>query len=239
MTAKIGIEVALFERHTDSAFITMLNPYEQAREAHIARSKEELARLELSQRASDFVSSLSNVTRPRKPRARRLKGVEPTRKSVRQVKAVHISLSEELLSGGPEPRRLSYTALRGRFETEAMPKRKAADHDFAESFNFTDAKTKAMACQWYALFARQPDLKDQTSTCEQLAFNLGEQLLSFESIRGANQDRMKRFHQVALTDMTLLLGPEMAVEDVLEQLQQGVCVRRFLGFAVESECYAL
>ena len=46
--------------------------------------------------------------------------------------------------------------------------------------------------------------------------------MSIESIRGANEDRMKRFTKVAFTDMTLLVGPEMAVEKVLEQLQEGV-----------------
>ena len=53
-----------------------------------------------------------------------------------------------------------------------MPKRKAAEHEFPESYNFTDSKTKATAILWYAVLARHLDLREQPSTCEQIAFNL-------------------------------------------------------------------
>ena len=216
----------LFERCTDSAITSMLNEYEQAREARIARNNEVLAELRLRQGVADLVSSAQAVTRPRKTRAPKLRGSEPTRKSFRQVKAVHGNLSEELLSGGPEPRKFRYTPLRERFETETMPssKRKAS-HVFSDHIIFTDSKAEKLGIPWFELFARQPDLKEQIATCEQLAFNLGNQLVSFETFRGCSDDRMKRLHEVALTDLTPLAGPEMAILDVLELLQQGVCAQ--------------
>ena len=210
----------LFERQTDSAITNMLNEYELEREARIARNNKVLADLGLRQEAADFVSSLSTAPKPRKTRATKVKGSRPIRKSVRQVQPVHSNLCEQLLSGESPPRRFRYTPLGRRIERETMPKRKA-EHIFSDDFNFTDSKTKAIGLLWFELFARQPDLREQIPTCEQLAFNLGEQLLSFETFRGCSNDRMKRLHEIAFTDLTPLAGPEMAIQDVLEHLQQG------------------
>lgn len=199
----------------------MLNEYELAREARIARNNRVIAELDLVDKAAKFSASLRTSTRSQRTRAVRVRGCEPTRKSERRNRPVHSNLSEELLSGGPEPKTFTFTALRRRFQTETMPKRKAADHEFPERYKFTDSKTRSTANTWNALLARQPDLSEQPSICEHIAFNLGEQLVTFESFRGANEDRMKRFTKVAFTDMNLLVGPETAVEKVLEQLQQG------------------
>ena len=187
----------LFEPFVDIVILNMLNEYELAREARIAHNQRRLAELGLPERAAAFVPSLQAITKPKKTRALKLKGCKPTKKSERQVRPMHSNLSEEQLSGGPEPKTFTYTALRRRFETEAMPKRKAAEHEFPQSYNFTDNKTKATTSVWHALLAKQPDLSEHSSTCEQVAFNLGEQLVSFESIRGANEDRMKCFAKVA------------------------------------------
>ena len=62
--------------------------------------------------------------------------------------------------------------------------------------------------------------------------------MSLESVRGANEDRMGRIAKVAFTDMTLLVGPEMAVENVLEQLQQGACTYSST-YPWLLKCYAL
>ena len=106
----------------------------------------------------------------------------------RNIKAVHSNLSEELLSGGPEPKSFSYTASRRRFEIETVPKRKAAEHDFHQDYSFTSAETKAMSVLWYAVLAAQPDMKMWLSTCEQIAFNLGEQRVSLDSIRRGHDE---------------------------------------------------
>ena len=89
------------------------------------------------------------------------------------------------------PKSFSYTASRRRFEIETMPKRKAAEHDFHQAYSFTSAETKATSGLWYAILARQPDMKTWLSTCEQIAFNLGEQWVSLDSIRGADEVTMK------------------------------------------------
>ncbi len=167
------------------------------------------------------MTSLSDIPKPGKSRAPKVKGCEPSRRSDRNPSFAHSNLSEDLLSGGPEPKRYTFTASRRRFETETTPKRKAPEHEFSESYSFTIEKSIAAARLWYAILARQPGVKKHLETCEQIAFNLGEQRVYPESIRGANKHMIKHFKKEAFTDMTPKLGPEACVENVLEQLQQG------------------
>ncbi len=103
------------------------------------------------------------------------------------MKVVHSKLSEELLSGGPEPKSFPYSPSRRRFEIETMPKRKAADHEFHQDYSFTSAETKATSGLWYAILARQADMKTWLSTCQQIAFNLGEQWVSLNSLEDADE----------------------------------------------------
>ncbi len=219
--AKSGMCSNSLNRCGDSTITIMPNPYEKAREAGIARNKRVLAEHGLCERAAEFVTSLSEIPKPRKSRASKVKGCEPSRRSDRNPKLAHSNLSEDLLLGGPEPKRYTFTASRRRFERETMPKRKAPEHEFSESYSFTDDKSIASARLWYAILARQPGMKEHLETCEQIAFNLGEQWVYPESIRGANDDMIKRFNKEAFTDMTPKLGPEACVENVLEQLRQG------------------
>ena len=205
----------------DSAITIMLNPYEQAREARIARNNLVLAELKVAEKAAEFVSSLSNIPKPRKPRATKVKGCEPSRRSDRNTRLAHSNLSEVLLSGGPEPKRYTFTASRRRFETETMPKRKAPEHEFNDDYRFTNDKSTAAARLWYAILARQPGMTDHLETCEQIAFNLGEQWVYPESIKGANNDMIKRVTKEAFTNMSPKLGPEACVDRVLELLRQG------------------
>ncbi len=203
------------------AITIMLNPYEQAREARIALNNSVLAQLEIRQRAAEFVTSVSNTFKPRKSRAPKVKGCEPSRRSNRNTRLAHSNLSEDRLSGGQEPKRYTFTASRRRFEIEMAPKRKAVEHDFNDRYNFTDDKSKAVARLWYGLMARQPGMKEHQETSEQIAYNLGQQWVYPESIKGSNDDMIKRVTKEAFTNMTPKLGPEACVERVLEQLQQG------------------
>ena len=44
-----------------------------------------------------------------------------------------------------------------------------------QDYSFTSAQTEATYGLWYAILARQPDMKKWVPTCEQIAFNLREQ----------------------------------------------------------------
>ena len=149
---------------------------------------------------------------------------------------MHSNLSEELLSGGPEPKSFSYTASRRRFEIETMPKRKAAEHEFHQDYSFPSAETEATASLWYAVLARQTDMKKWLPTCEQIAFNLGEQWVSLDSIRGADEVTMKAVKDTAFTDMTPKLRPQMVLKRVLEQLQQGIHSQQCFRLTVGRSC---
>ena len=72
-----------------------------------------------------------------------------------------------------------------------MPKRKAAEHQHEQDFPFTSDRTKATADVWYAVLARQLDTLFWLSTCEQIAYNLGEECVSVDSIRGIDDVTMK------------------------------------------------
>ena len=57
-----------------------------------------------------------------------------------------------------------------------MPMRKAADYDFSRDYSFTNAETKALSGLWYAVLARQPDMKSWLPTYEQIAFKSGRKM---------------------------------------------------------------
>ena len=151
---------------------------------------------------------------------------------------MHSDLSEELLSVGPEPKSFSYTASRRRFEIETMRKRKAAEHEFSQNYSFNSAETEALIGFWYALLARQPDVKMWLTICEQIAFKLGNQWVSFDGIRGAGEEAMKAVQDTAFTDMVLKLGPCMALDRVLEQMRQGVQSQLCFRLTVGQSCLA-
>jgi hypothetical protein len=127
---------------------------------------------------------------------------------------VHSNLSEELLSGRPEPKSFPYSPSRRRFEIEPMPKRKAAEHEFHQDYSFSSAETKATSGLWYAMLARQPDMKNWLSTCQQIAFNLGEQCVSLDSLRDADEVTMAAVNKTAFTNMDPKLGPQLVLKRV-------------------------
>ena len=104
-----------------------------------------------------------------------------------------------------------------------MPKRKVAEHQNNQALGFTSDGTKAMSDVWYAVLARQPDSRYWLSTCEQMADNLGEQWVSVDSIRGADELTMKAVSDAAFAGIkSPKLGLQIMLKTVLEQLQKGV-----------------
>ena len=109
-----------------------------------------------------------------------------------------------------------------------MPKRKAAEHHYNQDFVPTSDGTKAISDVWYAVLARQPYTEFWLSTCKQIAYNLGEQWVSVDSIRGADEVTVKAVSEVAFTGIkSPKLGVQMTLKRVLEQLQQGVLCKQW------------
>lgn len=55
--------------------------------------------------------------------------------------------------------------------------------EFHQDYSFTRAQTEATYGLWYAVLARQPDMKKWLPTFEQIAFNLREHWVSLDFIR--------------------------------------------------------
>lgn len=103
-----------------------------------------------------------------------------------------------------------------------MTNRNAAKHEFNQEYSFTSTETRATADSWYTILEQQQDVKPWLSTCETIAFNLGEQWVSLDSIRGAADARIEAVMDAAFADMAPRLGLQIMLERVLKQLQQGV-----------------
>ena len=128
-----------------------------------------------------------------------------------------------LPSTNQQPRTFPFSASRRRFKIERMPKRKAAEHHDSQAVVLNSEGTKATSDAWYAVLARQLDSKFWLSACEQMAHNLGEQWISVNSIRGADEVTLKAVKDAAFKGMNApKLGLQIMLKRVLEQLQQGV-----------------
>ena len=90
--------------------------------------------------------------------------------------------------------------VKQKVETEKMPKRKAM-HQFPEEFDFTDDKAKATASQWCTVLIASQDMRDCTSTCKQICFNLGQQWVSCNAVKGAYEETMSAIRDTSLTGM--------------------------------------
>jgi hypothetical protein len=65
-----------------------------------------------------------------------------------------------------------------------MPRKKAPALKQPELF--FDADSLAMGVSWFAINHRQAELKPWLDICEDMAFNLAEECIAIESIRGAD-----------------------------------------------------
>ena len=152
-----------------------MNEYELRRDRRIASNRARLAELDLCNLASQFQKEHLANSRHRRSRAPRIKGAAPTRKSERSLKAAHAVLNELVLSGESPSERLRYRLSRKRFESESMPSKRKAQHEFDEAFVFNNDATHTAALEWFGILKLQPELSaaDWASTCEKLALNPG------------------------------------------------------------------
>ena len=107
-----------------------------------------------------------------------------------------------------------------------MTNRNAAEHEFHQDYSFTSAEIRATADSWYTISEKQHDVKHWLSACEHIAFNLGEQWVSLDSIRGAADSKIKVVEDAAFEDMAPRLGLQIMLERVLKELQQGVLCQK-------------
>ena len=200
-----------------------MNDYELARERRIASNKARLKNIGVCDLASQFAERHLAKPGQLKARAPRVKGSAPTRKSERSSKIVHSTLSEVALSGETRAEFVRYRLSRNRFETESMPKRKA-QHEFDEAYVFTNNATQSAAGDWYRIIKCQPELNaiDWDSTCEQIAFTLGQQGLTKDSLAGESEDTAKFVYDTALCDIEdPTVGTQIALRRVMKHLRSG------------------
>ncbi|CAL8465842.1 g5378 [Coccomyxa elongata] len=64
---------------------------------------------------------------------------------------------------------------------------------------FSDADTLAIGVSWFAIIHRQAELKPWLDICEDMAFNLGEECIAIDSIRGANASTLETVSKTAFS----------------------------------------
>jgi len=172
-----------------------MNEYELARDRRIASNRARLAELGVSSLACQFAEEHLSKPGQLKTRAPRVRGAAPTRKSERLPKTAHAVLREIVLSGETPSGRLRYTLSRNRFESESMSLKRKAQHGFDEAFVFKNSATQRAAGEWFYIFKGQPMLNalDWESTCEHLAFNLGHQGVTKDSLAGENEKQQNSY----------------------------------------------
>jgi hypothetical protein len=166
-----------------------------------------------------------------KKRAPRVKGAAPLRKSCRSSKAAHADLSEKNLSGEGPPERLRYRLSRKRFETESMPPKRKRQHDFDESYEFKNDATYSAAVEWFTILKLQPELAaaDWDAICENMAFNLGQESVTKDSLAGGTGETADLIYDTALYDIEEVpLGTKLALKRVLLDLRTGM----YIGLAL-------
>lgn len=201
-----------------------MNEYELRRERRIASNRARLAELDLCNLASRF--NKEHIANPghRKRRAPKTKGAAPTRKSKRPTKSAHDVLSEVILSGEAPTEGLRYRLSRKRFESESMPLKRKAQHEFGEAFEFTNEATQSAAEEWFQILRLQPELSAASweSTCETLAFNLGQEGLTKHSLAGGTQETATLIYNTAVFGIEPIpLGTQLAMKRVLQHLMTG------------------
>ena len=202
-----------------------MNKYELMREEQIARNNARLAELEVREHASCFQKKYLAHSEHRKNRAPKVKGAFPTRRSERPTKPAHTVLSEVSLSGEGPTERLRYKISRKRFESETMPLKRKAQHDFDEAFEFTNEDTRKSAEDWFRLLKLQPEFTAASwdSTCETIAHNLGNDGVKTDSIAGGSEELITLIYNTAVYGVgdPVPLGTQLAVKRVLQHLLTG------------------
>jgi hypothetical protein len=166
-----------------------------------------------------ILRKLEDFKKPKTPSAPRAKGAPPIRKSERTAKHVHDNLSEERLAAGCEAEGLAFKFPRKRFETETMPRKKAPALKQPE--RFFDADTLAIGVSWFAIIHRQAELKPWVDICEDMAFNLAEECIAIESIRGADASTLETVSKTAFSGIDAKVGWDLAFNRILSQLKTG------------------
>ena len=224
MACHFWLQVAGLRLSNSLVMQTKMNEYELARDRRVAYNKARLAELGLCSLVSQFEDKHFAKPRQSRTRAPRLKGAEPTRRSERSSKAAHTVLNELVLSGETLPEPPRYRLCRKRFETESMPSKRKAQHEFDGSFDFRNDATQSAAEEWYSILRLQPELSapDWEATCEQLAFNLGQEGLTKNSLAGGTDETAKIIYDTALYDIeNPTLGTQIALKRVLQNLRTG------------------
>ena len=205
---------------------TKMNEYELKRDKQVARNRERLAEIGICELASSFhAQHLAKPVQCRKKRAPRIKGAAPLRKSCRPSKAAHASLSEKELSGEGPLERPRYKLSRNRFETESMPPKRKLQHEFDESYEFKHDAAYSTAVEWFNILKLQPELTaaDWDATCEQIAFNLGQEGVTKDSLAGGIEGTADMIYDAAVYDIEqpAPLGLQIALKRVLHHLRTG------------------
>ena len=104
---------------------------------------------------------------------------------------------------------MRYRLSRKRFESESMPSKRKAQHEVDEAFVFNNDATHSAALEWFGILKSQPELSaaDREPTCEKLAFNLGQEGLTKNSLGGGSDETANLIYSTAVYDLESVALP--------------------------------